>query len=84
MQLSESTEQPTLAGQLPLAHIRVDMPVLDADPVLGFSLRGTDVEGRIIVQLSWSRGAFPTMPDVLDQLARELLELLRRASSTLG
>lgn len=84
MSARETTEQPTLGGELPLAHIRIDMPVLDGDPVLGFSIRGVDVNGALIFQLSWSRGAFATMPDVLDQLARELLELYQRAHSTLG
>lgn len=84
MSAREATEQPTLYGELPVAHLRVDIPVLDGDPLLGFSLRGVDVEGALIVQLSWSRGAFPTIPDMLDTIARELLDVFQRSTSTLG
>lgn len=80
MSTRQSTIQPTIHGDLPVAHIRIEVPVLDGDPVLGFSLRGVDTEGNLLVQVSWSRGAFPTIPDLIDTLARELLDTIQSAT----
>jgi hypothetical protein len=78
----ETTEARTLFDELPLAHIRVDIPVLDGDAVLGFSIRGVDINGAMIFQSSWSRGAFPTITQLAFQLALELENILERATAT--
>mgnify|MGYP001174177171 CR=1 FL=1 len=83
MSHSETQEQPTLFGELPIAHIRIDVPVLDGEAIVGFSLVSVDLEGRMIASTSWSAGAFTSDTHMAMTLASELVDLLKRASPTL-
>lgn len=82
MSLHDVAESRTLFDELPLAHIRVDVPVLDGDAVLGFSVTGSDVEGRLIYSTSWSRGAFGSVDELAVTLALEIAHALGRATAT--
>lgn len=84
MSAHETQEQPTIFGELAIAHIRVDVPVLDGEAVIGFSVVASDVEGRLIASTSWSAGAFHSDTHLALTIASEVVDLLKRSGPTVG
>lgn len=80
--MDTTQQQRTLEGDLPIAHIQVEVPILDGEPVIGFGITATDYAGGTVARIARSAGSFANRNAMCFQIAHELARLLHDAGPT--